>query len=201
VIRSLSGVRRSEYCGKNESTGSSMLLTQPRSIAIPSTKATTLFVNERSSRLAAGPKSTSPTARPQCSSLPEKYCSNTSAPLRTTSTAWMLPSFQPRSHVDIEQSVAPSRSTVSGSATGHPSSAGLGAPHPASACACCATTAISTEAVSAAKRTKSSHLHRPGPVAVIGPAALAVGPPLPTTGRYGPHSGGHCSPGTRALVG
>ena len=43
VMRSFSGVRRSAYCGKNENTGASRSLSQPRSKAMPVRSAVTLF--------------------------------------------------------------------------------------------------------------------------------------------------------------
>src|SRR5262245_5840212 len=119
MIRSFSGVRRSAYSGKNDRTGSSIPLMMPRSMAMPSSKAITLFVAERSSCRTAGPNATLPSGRPHASSLPEKYCSKTSEPCRATSTAWTLLSFDALSQLTIGQSTALARPTLSGAATDH----------------------------------------------------------------------------------
>src|SRR5262249_8090154 len=127
--------RRSAYSGKNDRTGSSIPLMMRRSMAMPSSRAMTLFVAERSSCRTSGPNAILPSGRPHASSLPEKYCSRTSEPRRATSTAWTLLSFEALSHLTIGQSTALDRPTLSGAATDHWSVPAIGKPQLSSASA------------------------------------------------------------------
>jgi hypothetical protein len=90
----LFGERKSDNSGKKLKIGSLTLPISPRSIAIPSASDATLFETDFMSCSGSASKVTFSTRRPEISSEPLKCHSNTSLPLRATSTPCILASLE-----------------------------------------------------------------------------------------------------------